>query len=274
MANALSFAADILPETAPTGAAHNAILIHGLAASRCDWVWLAPELHKAGYRTIAPDLLGHGDSYKPTDPGLYTVSAMYALFEHWIESLALETPFVMLGHSLGGNLCLRYAHRHPDHLAGLVLIDPLFSPAQLSRPMQALFRRPHLVEYGMRYAPPWLVNALIGLDPLTVNNFPSSVKEQISHDYLRASPQIMQLPPTSGDLLHILPEVRVQTLVIWGERDLTLKPSSFEQLVKAMPCAGWRSVPKCGHQPHLARPDVVNPWVLEFLQSLGNGRSA
>jgi pimeloyl-ACP methyl ester carboxylesterase len=266
----LALAADIHPEHAPNGGTRNVVLVHGLAASRCDWVWLGPELHKAGYRTIAPDLPGHGDSFKPANPDQYTVSAMYAMFEAWLDGLALETPFVMAGHSLGGNLCLRYARRHPERLAGLILFDPFYSISQVNRLMRLLFRRPRLAEIGMRHAPGWLINALIGLDPLTINKFPNSIKEQISTDYLRASPNIMLLPSTGGELLYTLHEVCLKTLVIWGERDLTLKPASFPPLVDRLPCASWRSVPDCGHQPHLTRPDLVNPWVLEFLQSLEN----
>lgn len=249
-------------------ATRDVILIHGLAASRCDWVWMAPELSQAGYRAITLDLPGHGDSWKPEDRGEYTVSAMYSAFEEWLDGLQLEKPFVMVGHSLGGNLCLRYARRHPERLAGLVLIDPFYSISQVSPLMRALFRHPRLAERGLRRAPGWLVNALIGLDPLTINKFPPSVKQQISQDYLRASPHIMLLPPTGGELLTTLHEVCLQSLVIWGEHDMTLNPSSFPALVNRMPCADWRSIPKCGHQPHLTQPELVNALVLKFLQSL------
>jgi 4,5:9,10-diseco-3-hydroxy-5,9,17-trioxoandrosta-1(10),2-diene-4-oate hydrolase len=269
-----SLAADIQPDLQAGAVRRDVVLIHGLAASRCDWVWLGPELAQAGFRAIAPDLPGHGDSIKPDEPDFYTIQRLYAAFEDWLDELALSTPMVLIGHSLGGNLCLRYARRHPERLAGLVLIDPFYSSSQLSPLMRALFRRPHLAVSGMRRAPAWLVNALIGLDPLTVNKFPSSVRQQISHDYLRASPHIMHLPPSGGELLHALHEVCLKTLVVWGERDLTLQPASFPLLVERMPCAEGRSVPKCGHQPHLTRPDIFNPWVLEFLESLEPGGKA
>jgi pimeloyl-ACP methyl ester carboxylesterase len=241
------------------------VLLHGLASSRSDWVWLAPELNKAGYRVYMPDLMGHGESVKPQDSALYSVRTLYALFEDWLESLPESGPMVFIGHSLGGHLAMLLARRRPQIVRSLVLIDPFFSQNQLSPGIRLLNSRPDIGERSLRHAPPWLVNSLIGLDPWTTNKFPSDIRSQIATDYLRASPHILYIPRTAADLSKMAKDLHQPTMVIWGERDITLSARSFAPLVRQMPQSTGKSVTNCGHQPHLSRPDLVNPWIIEYL---------
>ena len=57
------------------------VLIHGLAASLHDWDCLAPELAEAGYQAFALDLLGHGDTIKPTKASDYHIKVVYRHLE-------------------------------------------------------------------------------------------------------------------------------------------------------------------------------------------------
>lgn len=106
------------------------ILVHGLAASLHDWDSLLPELERAGWRSYALDLLGHGESPKP-DSRSYKAKWVYRHLESWIESLQLSEPPVIVGHSLGGYLSLRYAIRNPQRVRALILTDPFYRLDQL-----------------------------------------------------------------------------------------------------------------------------------------------
>jgi pimeloyl-ACP methyl ester carboxylesterase len=59
----------------------------------------------------------------------------------------------------------------------------------------------------------------------------------------------------------------VPTLVVWGDRDQTLAPSSFPRLVAALPRAAGRTLP-AGHVPHQSHAGEFNALALEFLRSL------
>lgn len=244
------------------------ILIHGMAASLHDWEALLPELVPAGFRAYAPDLLGHGDSAKPDDPRLYHSRAVFACFEEWLESLGLTEPPVLIGHSLGGYLSLRYSLRHPEKLRALVLVDPLYSPNQLSPLLRVLQRRPGLGTKALQLVPEWMIHTVIGWDPTIATNFSHRARLQIASDLKRASPQILYIPRTVRDLTPKLPKVTQRTLVIWGEKDLTLRPASFPTLVAQLPAADGQVVPGCGHQPHIGKPELVNRAVLNFLKRL------
>ena len=61
------------------------VLVHGMAASLADWSRLMPLLVSAGYKAIAVDLLGHGDSDKPKNQDGYSADAVYQALEKWLD---------------------------------------------------------------------------------------------------------------------------------------------------------------------------------------------
>lgn len=241
------------------------LLIHGIAASHHDWAQMAPALASAGYRTYAVDLPGHGESPKPGRPQFYHWKAIYRRLETWIDSLELKQPLALVGHSLGGYLSLRYALYHPERVRALVLIDPFYSQQQLSPVVRRLESRAPLGEKALRLLPEWLVRSALKLDVLTERNASPEARRHTALDLKRASPHIVRIPFSVGDLTPRLPEIRPQALVIWGEKDLTLNPKSFPRLARRLPCATGVPLAECRHQPHIARPQLVNRIVIDFL---------
>lgn len=241
------------------------ILIHGIAASLHDWTRLIPDLAQAGYRAFAPDLPGHGDSDKPDDPEQYHVEIILSRLIQWIDSLDVEQPFLLVGHSLGGYLSLVFAHRYPERVDNLVLIDPLYSPHQLPSVLQIARRKPELGAKTMRMIPEWLVNTVLGWDPTNATEFSPQARQQIANDYKRASPHFVYITKEFPDLSPILPKIRQPAYVIWGEKDQTLKPESFQKLVQMLPAATGNPIAHSGHQPHIGKPNLVSRLILEFL---------
>jgi pimeloyl-ACP methyl ester carboxylesterase len=241
------------------------LLIHGMAASLYDWEKLIPALAISGYRAYALDLLGHGESVKPEDVGQYRIEALFAYLKEWIDKLDLETPPVLVGHSLGGYLSLVYAQSHPDKVRGLVLIDPLYSDSQLSPFMRLIRRRPALGVKAWRAIPDWVIHTVMGWEPATAFHFTPESRQQIVDDYKRAAPQILYITQFIPDLTPILPDINTPALILWGEKDLTLKPASFPRLAEALPNATSQSIQGCGHQPHIGKPEKVNQLVISFI---------
>jgi pimeloyl-ACP methyl ester carboxylesterase len=96
------------------------LMLHGFGNEGHVWDDLAP-LVAPHYRTLALDLRGHGDSDR--DPELrYHHDAVADDVAAVCEALGLSRV-VLVGHSFGGRAAMRFAGRHPDRLAGLVIVD-------------------------------------------------------------------------------------------------------------------------------------------------------
>ena len=95
------------------------VLLHGVASNARIWSPVAPLLTPR-FRVLAVDQRGHGQSDKPSSG--YDFPSVVGDVRELIEALGLERPLVA-GHSWGGNVALELAARHPERVAGLVLVD-------------------------------------------------------------------------------------------------------------------------------------------------------
>ena len=252
------------------GAGAPVVCIHGLAASLHDWKDLMPALAASGYEAHALDLLGHGESLKPDRMEDYSAEACYAHMAAWIESLRLERPVIMVGHSLGGYLALEHALRCPESVRALVLVDPFYTLDQLPGFLRARYRRPFITAEMIELAPLWLVRLAIDLTGLSIRNGfvePEAARAQSARDYKRAAPGVFNLPHTIRDQTGDLPKVSVPALVLWGSKDGTLAPWSFPTMVQALPNARAATI-AAGHVPHRTNADEFNRLVLEFLKDI------
>jgi pimeloyl-ACP methyl ester carboxylesterase len=98
------------------------ILEAGIAASCLNWTSIQAGLSPS-MRVWSYDRAGLGWSDQAGSPR--TVSRAVEELHALIAAAPIPAPFVLTGHSFGGLLARCYAIQHPDHVAGLVLIDPL-----------------------------------------------------------------------------------------------------------------------------------------------------
>ena len=96
------------------------LFVHGFGNEAHVWDDLAPAVAPY-YRTLAVDLRGHGESDRDPE-ARYDYDVQVADLEALTEALGI-TRFVLVGHSLGGRIAMLFAGRHPDRLAGLVIVD-------------------------------------------------------------------------------------------------------------------------------------------------------
>lgn len=99
------------------------VLLHGKNFCAATWHETALGLTGAGYRVIAPDQVGFCKSSKP--PGYqYSFHGMAELTRGLLDK-AGAGRVVVVGHSTGGILAIRFALLHPDRVSRLVLVNPL-----------------------------------------------------------------------------------------------------------------------------------------------------
>ncbi len=250
------------------------ILLHGLAASLFDWTSLLPALASSRYAAYALDLLGHGESYKPSNLADYHIENVFDHFCFWLESLNLAEPLILVGHSLGGYLSMEFALRYPERVRALVLANPFYSLQQLPPLLRIRYKGPLINTQMIERTPEWVFRLAIDITSLSIRNgyvLPEKVRGQTALDYKRAHPGIFNIPTTIRDLLPVAHHITSPSLVIWGQRDRTLSPASFVNLAARLPNVRTATA-KAGHVPHQSHAEEFNRYVLEFLQTVDGGQ--
>src|ERR1700742_2951173 len=107
----------------PAGdAAGTVFMVHGFATSRAEnWRRLGwyGAFERKGYRLVALDLRGHGESDKPHDAGAYGGEALIGDIVGLMDHLGLGRVD-LLGYSMGARLSLQMGVNHPDRIANLI----------------------------------------------------------------------------------------------------------------------------------------------------------
>jgi haloalkane dehalogenase len=98
------------------------VFLHGEPTWSFLWRKVIPPVRDAGFRCVAPDLVGFGRSDKPMDVGWYSYDRHTALVAQLLEHLDLrDATFVV--HDWGGAIGLRVAVEHADRVARIVAMD-------------------------------------------------------------------------------------------------------------------------------------------------------
>src|SRR5471032_117273 len=143
------------------------VLLHYWGGSSRTWDGVIAAL-PAGYRTVAPDLRGWGDSDAPADG--YALADFADDAQQMIAALGLR-DYVLVGHSMGGKIAQLLAARRPAGLSGLVLVAPS-PPVPLALPPEA--RAAMAGAYLSRESVGMSIDHMLTAKPLT-----NSLREQV-----------------------------------------------------------------------------------------------
>ncbi|MDA3907147.1 MAG: alpha/beta fold hydrolase [Bacteroidales bacterium] len=95
------------------------IILHGLFGISDNWVSFSKKIAELGYQVFVLDQRNHGQS--PHSPNFNYLALVDDLFE-FIDEHELENA-VILGHSMGGKVAIRFALENPDYLSKLIVVD-------------------------------------------------------------------------------------------------------------------------------------------------------
>lgn len=251
------------------------LLLHGLGANGDYWCDVAPAL-ESSFRLWIPDLLGHGFTARP--PLRYRLADYDLWLEELLDHLSPREPLTLVGNSLGGLLCARYALRHPQRSARLVLVAAagltrpavpwrtrlLYLPQVLQRRHQTVHREPQ------RYVP-FLVRAVVArgeVAPRIARLIAEGSPEGIPADSIFSGTARALLSP-SASLWHRLEELDLPTLLLWGDRDPMFPLALAQKALPRLPQASLAVVPESGHLPMLEDPEGFLAALLPWLEHQG-----
>ncbi len=210
------------------------VLLHGGASDSSDWMGTMRAL-SSYYSFYAPDIIGYGlsDHVKST----YHLEDFVRFTGGFIQEMSLDKP-VLIGHSLGGRICLEIAFRYPEMVSKLVLIDTMgFSKvARLGSWFGTLL---------------WGVRKALGIPQPYPAILPGEGEEP------------------HWPCLEQLPGLQKPTLIVWKRFDLYFPVASAVRAGELIPKSNLVVFPGYGHAPHRENRGAFNKLLLSFLNSDG-----
>lgn len=97
------------------------VFIHGLDSTRFTWK-RCMEAFEGKYNMIAVDLRGHGETPFGNEED-FSASMLVEDIKHTLVINDVPAPFVLIGHSMGGRVAMKYGATYPQHISSLVIED-------------------------------------------------------------------------------------------------------------------------------------------------------
>jgi pimeloyl-ACP methyl ester carboxylesterase len=114
---------DIAPADAAKANGRTVVLLHGKNFCGATWEGAIGALSAAGYRVVVPDQVGFCRSAKPR-AYQYSLHQLATSTHDLLLKLGIDKP-IIIGHSMGGMLAIRYALMYPETTGALVLVNPI-----------------------------------------------------------------------------------------------------------------------------------------------------
>lgn len=246
----------------------------------------------AEYQAVAPDMRGYNLSSKPAEVDQYQVKYMVEDLRALAEKLG-HKKFTLVAHDWGGAIAWAFAIAHPDYLEKLVIINAphpgVFQRELRDNPAQQkasaymlMFRAPQAEQTLSANNYAMLVQVVLG-EGLKNGVFTEEDKKAYIEawsqpgaltgglNYYRAA----RVGPPSGEpekngegFATGLPslDVKVPTLVVWGEKDTALLTGNLEGLDKFVPNLTIKRIPDGTHWVIHEKPALVNGYIREFIK--------
>lgn len=241
------------------------VFLHGAGMDHTVWRYQTRWMAHRGWRVLAPDLPGHGNSQEEAPDSV----------EGWAEWLAgfvagRDATGAVVGHSLGALMAIEAAARHPDLIQRLVLVGAgvrmpvhpvLRSAARDDLPRAARFiagwSLPAFHFGGHQEPGTWEMGTVIRLVERS--------RPGVLYTDLSASAQY--------DASERLAAVAVDTLILSGRFDRMVAEAAAQSLAEGLARARRVVLPGAGHEPMLQQPTRFNRLLADFLGGDGKGSS-
>lgn len=242
------------------------LFVHGFPHDRS--IWAHPMAVLEGYRRIAPDLRGMGQSDAP-DLG-YSIETYAGDLAALLDTLGVEET-VLCGLSMGGYVAFEFLRRWRRRVRGLVLMDTRMEADSVEARRRRDESAADVREHGAAALAEGLLQGMLA--PSTMSGSPETVERVRA--MMAAAPVAgivgalgaMRDRPDSTDLLPAL--AGLPTLVLVGEDDALTPPPLARAIAEAIDGARLVMIAGAGHLPPVERPTATSEALREFLHSLG-----
>ena len=247
----------------PSGRLPAVVLLHGLGATAESWQLQIPALTEAGFRSIAIDARGFGQSVYPG--GKITIAAFAQDTAHLLQHLEIPSAHVV-GISMGGTTALELGCGYAQLVDKLVLVDTF---ARLNPPSPAGW-----LYFLWRFILVQTLGVETQARAVAQHIFPHPDQAELRQELIA---QVKQAHPKAyrGSMralaafnrLDCLSNITAPTLVVTGSEDTTVPLNLQRQLAERIPGARQVIIPGAGHAVTVDQPEAFNRALLDFLCS-------
>ncbi|PZR09805.1 MAG: hypothetical protein DI536_20915 [Archangium gephyra] len=262
------------------------VLLHGFPENWWSWRYQIQPLVDAGFRVIAPDLRGYGDTDKH---GPYDIDTITDDVCQLISALGFGKVKIV-GHDWGGAVAWHLASKRPEFCERLTVMNcphpVIMREALINKPSWPQLKKSwYFFFFQLPLLPEWLLTRRDAQGTVRTIKGSSIDRSHFSAEEMRPFRDGIQKPGAAKAMIgwyrHIVREgltnpfnppayeqIDVDTLLIWGMKDPAL---GYTELVpgteKHVPKLKLVQVPDCGHFVQAERPDAVNPALISFLRA-------
>lgn len=249
------------------------VLIHGSDGILQDFTMSLFQDVSKEFNTFSFDRPGHGYSERLNDEAL-NVEVNARMLHQAVQRLNIKKP-ILVGHSYGGSVALKYAIDYPDSLSGLVLLAP--GAFQVSSFIHPMYYIPQIPVLGTLFLNTLLVPVGEVAQPAMIK--PAFFPESTPADYLETY-QAFSLRPEQfknfaeetrnhgkdmDELSNDYKKITAPTIIIAGDSDKISKAENHAYpLHEAITDSRLIILKNTGHQVHHQHPNIV----LEAIRSI------
>ncbi|ABQ70555.1 MULTISPECIES: alpha/beta fold hydrolase [Sphingomonadales] len=242
------------------------VMLHGVGGNRRNWLSQIEALSPACL-AVAWDARGYGDSDDYAGELSFgdVADDLLRLLDHFDRRRAH-----LVGLSMGGNIAMEFALRHPDRVASLVLADTdrgmQHIPASEREAFLALRREPILAGVALDELAVPIVASLLGEGavPTARAEMIDSISRLHRDSYLKALKATVDF-----DVVGKLDRIGVPTLVIVGEEDRLTPVEEARAICAEIAGSELAVIPGAGHVSNVEQPERFSQALLRFLRSVG-----
>ncbi len=238
-----------------TGEGRPVVMLHGWGTSLDLFEDLQNSL-SAHFQVTSLDFPGFGQSDEP--PEAWDVGRYTDFFEQFLAKLDINNP-ILIGHSFGGRISIKYADRHQNNVHKIILIG------------SAGVKPKRKADYYVKVYTYKTLKKVLSLPIL--NRYKDEIIAKYrgkagSSDYQNASRVMQQTlsKVVNEDLQHHMPNIKAPTLLIWGANDTATPVQDAKMMEKLIPNAGLALIENAGHYVFLEQKRRVAVIVDTFLE--------
>ena len=246
------------------------VIVHGLIGHFHVWDYQFKFLVEQGFRVLRYDLYGRGFSERVKTQ--HNAKLFTSQLKDLLKHVKFNSPFHLVGLSMGGAISTRYTSHHPELVKSLFLVDcygiptpndpiikllqpkgigeifigTLGSPILKRAPIKGVFDKKKHKGFAKWFSAPMVIKGSKRALLSTLRNF--MLENHVLH-YERIN------------------KLDIPKMILWGREDAVL-PFRYGQKIHALVTnAKFEVFEKCGHVPQFEEPDKFNQLAFKFIRA-------